>query len=105
MTPFGSKRTKKEPRKTPSGRTGQFSKFLSFSKFDLCSDDVNFLGDGVDLLSNAGSSSQTTITQKCPGAIEIQKYHPRTAGPFRCSDSLHTGLHGCGGVKVEKTRR
>ena len=52
---------------------------------DLLGDGVDLLGDGVDLLGDggdprsiAGGSSKTTVAQKSPGAMEIQKYDGRT---------------------------
>ena len=41
---------------------------------DILRDGVDLLGDGGDPRSIAGGSSKTTVAQKCPGAMEIQKY-------------------------------
>ena len=48
---------------------------------DLLGDGVDLLGDSGDPRSIAGGSSKTTVAQKCPGAIEIQKYHQPTYQP------------------------
>ena len=44
---------------------------------DLIGNGANLLGNGVDLPDPrriAGGSSKMTVAQKCPGAMEIQKY-------------------------------